>query len=153
MPHTKEYLRAYRQTEKYKQYQRKYQKTAKYRKWANERRAKLGYAVVRDANRKPSGFLVRLYRNMKSRVTGIQKLKAHLYLGKELLSKEDFYAWANQHDTFWKLFRVWENNNYDRKLTPTVNRIDPQGGYTKDNMEWLTHSENSSRTSRWNKKI
>lgn len=33
---------------------------------------------------------MRVYRNMKSRVEGIQKLKSHLYEGKEILDKQSF---------------------------------------------------------------
>jgi|32_taG_2_1085360.scaffolds.fasta_scaffold84018_2 hypothetical protein len=91
----------------------------------------------------PNGYLMRKYRNMKSRVNGIQKLKHHLYLGKELLSKEEFYEWANSSTEFISLFNNYVNSGYDMKLAPTVDRIDSQRGYTIDNMRWLTHSENS----------
>ena len=41
---------------------------------------------------------------MKSRVEGIQKLKAHLYLGKELLPKTEFYNFSLSDFNFNKLF-------------------------------------------------
>jgi len=91
----------------------------------------------------PKGFLMRTYRNMESRVRGIQKKKFHLYVGKELLSREDFYAWSLNQFRFWDLFNEWVENGYDRKLTPSIDRIDSSRGYTLDNMRWLTHSENS----------
>lgn len=91
------------------------------------------------------GFLVRCYRNMKSRVSGIQKEKSHLYKGKELLDKEDFYTWAKSSEIFDILFKNWENSGYDRKLTPSVDRKDSNIGYAQNNMEWVTHSENSRR--------
>lgn len=97
----------------------------------------------------PKGFLMRLYRNMESRVTGVQKLKAHLYKGKELLERESFYEWALSHPKFWEMFRFWESNHYNRKLTPTVNRIDSTKGYALENIEWLTHSDNSRLTSNY----
>lgn len=90
-----------------------------------------------------NGFLMRTYRNMKSRVTGIQKLKAHLYLGKELLPKEDFYNWSKNNLQFQNLYKNWVINNYDQKLSPSINRIDPNIGYRLDNIEWITHSMNS----------
>ena len=46
------------------------------------------------------GFLVRLYRNMQSRIDGVQKRKHYLYKGKELLSREDFYSWALNNKKF-----------------------------------------------------
>ena len=90
-----------------------------------------------------NGFLMRTYRNMKSRVTGVQKLKAHLYLGKELLDKQEFYNWSKNNQDFLKLFADWSNNSYNRKLSPAIDRIDSSKGYTLTNMRWLTHSENS----------
>lgn len=94
-----------------------------------------------------NGFLVRLYRNMKSRITGVQRFKFHLYKNKELLPKEDFYAWAKSSPNFFLLFNNWVANNYDRKLTPSVDRIDSSIGYLISNMVWVTHSENSRRGS------
>lgn len=93
----------------------------------------------------PKGFLMRLYRNMQSRVTGVQKQKAHLYLDKEILSREDFYIWANKTTfiRFTEMFDVYKNSSFDRKLAPTVDRIDSSKGYFPENMRWLTHSENS----------
>lgn len=91
------------------------------------------------------GFLMRKYRNMQSRVTGVQKQKHHLYHGKSLLDREEFYQWAMGHPIFHRLFTVWRESGYERKLCPTVDRIDPERGYELDNMQWITHSENSSR--------
>lgn len=92
---------------------------------------------------------------MKSRILGIQKVKYHLYGGKTLLSKEDFYTWAKTSPEFQALFAVWEASAYDRKLTPSVDRVDSSRGYEIDNMEWVTHSENSRRgaQSRYSKEI
>lgn len=113
-----------------------------------ERRKRTSDSDRKKYEKTPSGFLMRLYRNMKSRVSGVQKLKHHLYAGKELLSKEDFYAWANDHIDFHRLFAIWAKSGHDRRLTPSVDRIDSSKGYTLDNMRWLTHSQNSAITSR-----
>ncbi len=64
------------------------------------------------------GFLMRLYRNMQSRVTGVQKAKWHLYKGKELLPRQEFYDWAENNRDFHSLFTQWEQSDYDRRLTP-----------------------------------
>ena len=86
---------------------------------------------------------MRTYRNMQSRVSGVQKKKAHLYLGLDLLPREDFYSWAQSDATFLILWEVWVASSYERKLTPSIDRIDSSKGYQLDNMRWLTHSENS----------
>jgi len=70
-----------------------------------------------------------------------------LYLGKSLLARDVFYDWAFNSKEFHILFKTWKDSGYDRKLTPTVDRIDSRYGYSLDNMEWITHSENSSRGS------
>jgi len=92
-----------------------------------------------------NGYLMRMYRNMKSRVTGVQKLKFHLYQGKEILPKEEFYSWAKSSEKFYQLFSQYVESGRDRKLAPSVDRIDSNKGYTIENMEWVTHSENSRR--------
>lgn len=96
------------------------------------------------------GFLMRCYRNMKSRILGIQKKKAHLYKDLELVSKEEFYEWSNNNKIFLILYKNWVNSNYDRKLSPSIDRITSYKGYTLDNMQWLTHSENSSKIEKFN---
>jgi hypothetical protein len=89
------------------------------------------------------GFLMRAYRNMKSRVTGVQWRKAHLYAGRDILPRLDFYEWATSDLEFHRLFEEWENAGYTRRLTPSVDRLDSRYGYQLENMRWTTHSENS----------
>lgn len=117
-------------------------------KWQKEWRDRTANAVTRRYEKTPKGFLMRMYRNMQSRVTGVQPKKAHLYKGKYLLSRQEFYDWAIPDIEFHKLFGKWVKSNYDRKLTPTVDRVDSSNGYTLSNMEWVTHSENSRRSSK-----
>lgn len=104
-------------------------------------------ACTAKYERTKPGKLMRIYRNMKSRIEGVQKAKWHLYRGKCLLSKEDFYTWAMCGHDFHRLFRDWVESGYDRKLAPSVDRINPEEGYHWDNMQWVTHSENSRRGS------
>ena len=89
------------------------------------------------------GYLVRTYRNMLSRVSGVLKSKSHLYEGLSILDKGDFYKWAEADEGFNNLFAVWEKSGYDTKLAPSIDRINPKEGYSLDNMRWLTHGENS----------
>lgn len=111
-------------------------------------RKKNSNEITKRYEKTPRGFLMRLYRNMQSRTAGIQKLKAHLYVGKSLLPREEFYEWAMSDPEFERLFRIWECANHDRRLTPTVDRIDSSAGYELANMRWLTHSENSRHVRR-----
>ena len=112
-----------------------------------EYRKLTGNSCTKKYEKTKKGFLMRLYRNMKSRITGIQKTKHHLYQGKELLGKEDFYEWSLSDKTFHDLFSEWEISNYERRLTPSVDRVDPGKGYSVDNMEWVPFHENCRRSS------
>jgi hypothetical protein len=91
------------------------------------------------------GFLVRTYRNMLSRVTGVTKNKNHLYLGLEILEKESFYKWSLENIEFNMLFDKWIESNYQRKLTPSIDRIDVSKGYVIENIQWITFSENCKK--------
>jgi hypothetical protein len=113
-----------------------------------EYRARTGNSATNKYERTKKGKLMRIYRNMKSRIEGVQWKKHHLYQGKDLLSKEEFYAWAESQPEFHKLYDEWVDSDYQRKLAPSVDRIDSNKGYSIDNMEWVTHSENSRRGSR-----
>lgn len=98
-------------------------------------------AMVYEKSEK--GYLMRAYVNMRSRINGIQKSKHHLYKGKSLLTKQEFYAWVKSSN-FLDLFKIYVSSDYDMKLAPSVDRIDSGLGYEIGNIRWITHSENSS---------
>lgn len=102
-----------------------------------------GNANTKRYEKTIKGFLMRTYRNMKSRITGVQKKKYHLYKDKELINKFDFYYWSITNSDFATLFENWKRNEYKQKLTPSIDRIDSSRGYILENMRWITHSENS----------
>lgn len=88
------------------------------------------------------GFIVRLYCNMKGRVCGRLPKKNHLYKGLDILPKEEFYDWIKNNNTFIELFEAWKENDMDRRLVPSIDRIDSSKGYTLDNIRIVTFSEN-----------
>jgi hypothetical protein len=106
-------------------------------------------AAAKKYEKTKNGFLMRAYKNMFHRVTGVQKKKAHLYLGLQILPKHEFYEWSKQSVEFNKLFDEWVDSSYNRKLSPSIDRIDADKGYIKENIRWTTHSENSKNTRRW----
>ena len=111
--------------------------------YQRERRKDNGNLDTKKYEKTANGFLMRMYHNMQSRVTGIQYKKEHLYKDKELLSRHDFYSWAKESPVFLKMFQVYCDSGYNQKLAPTVDRRESSRGYSLDNMRWLTHSENS----------
>jgi hypothetical protein len=112
-----------------------------------EYRRQNGNAVTKRYEKTKKGFLVRLYRNMNSRINGVQKSKHHLYKGKYLLPRALFYQWALDNPIFHSLFIDYEVSGYERKFAPSVDRIDSDRGYYPANMEFVTMSENSRRGS------
>lgn len=108
-----------------------------------EYRLKNNNRCTKEYEKTYKGFLMRLYRNMKSRITGVQKQKFHLYEGKELFDKDEFYSWALEQPAFYELFEAYKNSGFERKLAPSIDRVDSSKGYLFDNVEWVTMLENS----------
>lgn len=115
--------------------------------WQREYRKKNGNSVTSKYERTKSGKLMRMYRNMLSRVSGVQSKKRHLYEGKEIIDKELFYKFAMESEKFHELYDGWVASGYQMKMSPSVDRIDSSLGYVIGNMEFVTHSENSRRAS------
>jgi hypothetical protein len=111
--------------------------------WQRKHRAGNGNCETKRYEKTPNGFLMRTYRNMLSRVTGVQKHKAHLYSGLPILSRQEFYAISRTDPDFLRLFIDWRAARYNKKLTPSINRIHSTLGYLNYNIEWLTLSDNS----------
>jgi hypothetical protein len=91
--------------------------------------------------------LGRIYSNMKQRVEGRGAHNRGNWKGKPILPKEVFKTWARNHSIFLGLYKQWTMSNFDIKLAPSVNRINSSKGYTLDNMEWMTNSQNSGLSS------
>ena len=117
-------------------------------KWQREYRKRTVNKVTNSYEKTRGGKLMRTYRNMKPRTEGVLKKKAHLYMGLDLLSKKDFYNWSKESFEFESLFLLWESSGFDKKLSPSIDRIDPSRGYEIGNMRWSTHSHNSANTRR-----
>lgn len=89
------------------------------------------------------GFLMRKYHHMRGRIEGHDYYPgAYMWAGKELLPKETFYEWAMANKDFHRLWTAWERSGYDRKLCPSVDRIDGNIGYTLENIRFVTFSKN-----------
>jgi hypothetical protein len=89
-----------------------------------------------------SRFLSELYVAMSERTKGNRTKRPDLYKNLPILPKDVFYNWAKNHPEFLKLYKRWFTSGFDRKLTPTINRMNSSKGYTLDNIEWMTNSQN-----------
>lgn len=90
-----------------------------------------------------SRFLSRLYMNMSRRVRGVTGHDRGNWKGKSILPRDVFVTWAKNNPDFMALYKRYVMNDFDRRLAPSINRINSNRGYTLDNMEWLTNSQNS----------
>lgn len=90
--------------------------------------------------------LTNTYSRMRQRIDGRCTERAIArYAGLSILPKEEFLAWAEQDATFNRLFEAWVASGFVRRLTPSIDRIDPRAGYQRSNMQWLTLSDNALR--------
>ena len=92
-----------------------------------------------------TGFLSRSYSHMSERVRGVGVVphKQKYWYGKPIMPREVFYEWSKNHPDFLRLFKRWTTAGHPKRLAPSVNRIDSSKGYTLDNVEWITQSQNS----------
>lgn len=93
------------------------------------------------------GKIMRTYNNMTNRVKGLSK--PHLYKGLDIISREDFYEFSFNDKSYNHLFDKWVKSEYNRKISPSIDRVNSDIGYIKGNIRWITHSENSKLTKRW----
>ena len=90
-------------------------------------------------------FLGCLHQNIKRRCTDPNDKKSHIYYGLEFIGRQEFVNWAMGLEEVKELFDTWVNSGNDITLTPSPDRLESHIGYIPDNLEWVTHSENSRR--------
>lgn len=95
----------------------------------------------RQYRRTKKGFLVKTYYNIQKRAR---------VRGFECLSREEFYKFGLESATFLTLFKLWRETGCTRKLTPSLDRIDRTKGYSLDNIQWLSVSDNSKK---WHREV
>ncbi len=117
------------------------------RLWAAKDRAKNPHKYskeIRNKYRKSLlGYLKEKHYALMRRCEGFEVKKAHLYKGLDYLSFDEFVSWAINSSKYNKLHSDYVKSNYSNKIAPSIDRIDSNKGYTLDNIQWITHSENS----------
>lgn len=106
--------------------------------------------VIRQAaHRTKRGHIRKIYSCMVARTNPNNKsLKCMpYYIGiKVLVKREDFITWAEKNITYIALYKEWAKQNYSRKYTPSIDRIDSDGHYELSNLRWLALSEHMTNT-------
>ena len=89
----------------------------------------------------------RRYKDLRRRSSGRTKRKYHSE-SKDIVSKAEFIDWCWSDDNlkeFEKIYDVWEERGFEKKDSPSIDRIDSQGTYTLDNIQWLSLGENARK--------
>jgi hypothetical protein len=87
-------------------------------------------------------FVGRMYTKIKDRVNGNGRAK---YKDLPVCTKEEFLKLAYGSLQLKKLYSDWRVCGYIHKYVPSVDRIDSEKGYTIENIQFLTLSENSKK--------
>lgn len=101
--------------------------------------------VYRSYYHKPFGKLCVMYTSALQRVLGQDKDRAHKYEGLPICSREQFYRKFLYSEHYLELFKKWKSSGYCLKLSPSLDRIDNSKGYTIDNIQIITQSENRKK--------
>ena len=109
---------------------------------------------VKDRKKNKRMYLVDKYESMKQRVNGthVSKRHQHIYVGLELMDRDEFIENSLKDPEYNKLHDEWANSNYEYKLAPSTDRVNGDIGYLWENIDWVTHSVNSRNgaNSQWN---
>ena len=90
-------------------------------------------------------LLASRYDGMRRRVLGLCKRGS---TGKCLLTENEFIVWNHTpevFETFKDIYDLWVASGFQRRLSPSIDRIDNKKGYSIDNIQWITQSENSKK--------
>lgn len=106
------------------------------------------YYVEYDKKRQRQNFariFSHRYSGIKARIEG-RATREYQVRGKSICTIDEFLSWCNLNlKTFTKLHVQWEKSGWKNLLTPSVDRIKNDKGYTIDNMQWITKSNNSKK--------
>ncbi len=104
----------------------------------------------RNYRRTLRGFLDQKYTAMQKRVRGKDRNCLATIAGLEIMPRHEFITWALSQTTLLPMFECYKASNWQFKLCPTIDRIDPTVGYVIGNIRFLTQSENA-KGSCWNR--
>lgn len=91
------------------------------------------------------GRLTATYAGIRSRCLGKGTRGDRIYKGLAFCERGPFLVWATADERYSKLFYIWKEKGFPRKLAPSIDRIDNKRGYELDNLQWLTREDNGRK--------
>lgn len=103
-------------------------------------------ACLRHTKRetRPSFYLGTCYSEMSRRVKTFDPLRPN-YFGKKLCTKEEFIEKFINDKDFLNQYKIWQESNFKRGSSPSIDRIDNDKDYTLDNLRFVSHKINSTK--------
>lgn len=92
------------------------------------------------------------FNNHYKRLLQRQRVK----FGKDLpFDRWDLESWVltRYYDSFVKIFKKWQESNYDKELVPSIDRIDCMKPYDFSNMQIITWKENHEKYNKVERKL
>lgn len=99
------------------------------------------YSIPRIFNQRYSGIKERCE---NGRSNGLK----YSVTGKEYLSKEEWLKWCYEeknYKEFIKIYKIWVDNSFIEKLSPSIDRINNNLSYITTNLQWLSKSDNCKK--------
>lgn len=90
-------------------------------------------------------YLKRKYTQMRQRVSNIKKNHSTYYFGLKICSRKDFFNKFINDKNYNLLFDNWVKSEWEYNLIPSIDRINPEEGYTLDNIQFITMIENLTK--------
>lgn len=111
-------------------------------------------ACLRHTKRetRPSFYLGTCYSEITRRCKHKDPLRIK-YQGKKYCTKKEFFDRFLNDQDFLILYKGWQASNFQRGFAPSIDRIDNNGDYNIENLQFLLHSENTGKDSHNQKEI
>jgi len=94
----------------------------------------------------PRQYLVQKYCYMRDRVSDPgRSIEGRHYLNLPICTQAEFVSFGLRSRRFAKLFQEYKRSRGNRAKAPSVDRINPTRGYTLDNIQFLSLSDNVSK--------
>lgn len=64
-------------------------------------------------------------------------------------TQEELISWGLSQSIYHTLFEIWETNDYQRELSPSIDRLDDYKSYTLDNIQLTAWRDNNAKGKHW----